>query len=139
MQSAGGERGRETRKRPAGGGEWPENAKKILNRRNELKDLLNTKDLALFGVKNELKTNSILSPNTMLTLEDCRHFYVEEVRCAADLSSPALVEAYARVPREKDKPLEPDRKGQVSCLGRQGRIQTPGGLHISDPAPARRR
>jgi hypothetical protein len=52
-------------------------------------------------MKNELKTNSILSANTMMTLEDCRHFYAEEVRWAADLSSPALVEAYARVPREK--------------------------------------
>jgi protein-L-isoaspartate(D-aspartate) O-methyltransferase len=37
----------------------------------------------------------------MMTLEDCRHFYAEEVRWAADLNSPALVEAYARVPREK--------------------------------------
>jgi protein-L-isoaspartate(D-aspartate) O-methyltransferase len=37
----------------------------------------------------------------MMTLEDCRRFYAEEVRFAANLDSPALVEAYARVPREK--------------------------------------
>ena len=37
----------------------------------------------------------------MMTLEDCRRFYAEEVRLAANLSSPVLVEAYARVPREK--------------------------------------
>ena len=69
----------------------------------------------------------------MMTLEDCRHFYAEEVRWTADLSLPALVEAYARVPREKYKPLQPDRKGQVSCLGREGRMEIPGGLYISDP------
>jgi len=33
----------------------------MLNRGNELKDLLKTQDLAFFGAKNELKTNSILS------------------------------------------------------------------------------
>jgi protein-L-isoaspartate(D-aspartate) O-methyltransferase len=37
----------------------------------------------------------------MMTLDDCRLFYAQEVRLAANLSSPALVEAYARVPREK--------------------------------------
>ena len=36
-----------------------------------------------------------------MTLEDCRAFYAEEVRIAAGLTSPALVAAYARVPREK--------------------------------------
>lgn len=35
-----------------------------------------------------------------MTLDDCRRFYAEEIRFAAKLSSPALVEAYARVPRE---------------------------------------
>ena len=43
------------------GSRRPPLQKKILNRGNELKDLLNTQDLALFGAKNELKTNSILS------------------------------------------------------------------------------
>ena len=37
----------------------------------------------------------------MMTLDDCRLFYAQEVRLAANLDSPALVEAYARVPREK--------------------------------------
>jgi hypothetical protein len=36
-------------------------SKKILNRGNEPKDLLETQHLAVFGAKNELKTNSILS------------------------------------------------------------------------------
>lgn len=37
----------------------------------------------------------------MMTLEDCRAFYAQEVRFAANLTTPGLVEAYARVPREK--------------------------------------
>ena len=37
----------------------------------------------------------------MMTLEDCRFFYAQEVRWAANLTSPALIGAYARVPREK--------------------------------------
>jgi protein-L-isoaspartate(D-aspartate) O-methyltransferase len=37
----------------------------------------------------------------MMTLDDFRRFYAEEVRWAADLHSPALVDAFARVPREK--------------------------------------
>jgi protein-L-isoaspartate(D-aspartate) O-methyltransferase len=36
-----------------------------------------------------------------LTLEDSRRFYAEEIRFAAHVNSPALVEAFARVPREK--------------------------------------
>jgi protein-L-isoaspartate(D-aspartate) O-methyltransferase len=36
-----------------------------------------------------------------MTLDDCRRFYADEVRIAAGLDSPALVAAYARVPREK--------------------------------------
>jgi len=55
------ERGMVERKRPAGSGKGQENAKKILNRGNELKDLLKTKDLGILVAKNELKTNSILS------------------------------------------------------------------------------
>jgi hypothetical protein len=34
--------------------DWPETARKILNRRNEPKDLLETHGLALSGPKNEL-------------------------------------------------------------------------------------
>lgn len=37
----------------------------------------------------------------MFTLEDCRAFYAQEVRFAATVATPGLVEAYARVPREK--------------------------------------
>ncbi len=35
------------------------------------------------------------------TIEDCRAFYAQEIRFAATVSTPGLVEAYARVPREK--------------------------------------
>jgi protein-L-isoaspartate(D-aspartate) O-methyltransferase len=35
-----------------------------------------------------------------MTLEDCRQFYAEEIRFAANISSPALGDAFARVPRE---------------------------------------
>ena len=63
MSSAGRERGKEIRKRPAEGAKQQENAKKILNRGNELKDLLAIKDLAYFGAKNELNISSILSAN----------------------------------------------------------------------------
>jgi len=37
----------------------------------------------------------------MMTLEDCRAFYSQEIRFAANLSTPGLVEAFANVPREK--------------------------------------
>jgi hypothetical protein len=61
MDSAGRERGKEIRKRPAGGGKWQENAKKILNRGNEPKDVLKTQHLELLGAKNEPETNPVLS------------------------------------------------------------------------------
>ncbi len=35
-----------------------------------------------------------------MKIEDCRRFYAEEIRIAANLASPALAEAFARVPRE---------------------------------------
>jgi protein-L-isoaspartate(D-aspartate) O-methyltransferase len=37
----------------------------------------------------------------MLNLDDCRVFYAEEIQLSANLTSPALVDAFARVPREK--------------------------------------
>jgi protein-L-isoaspartate(D-aspartate) O-methyltransferase len=37
----------------------------------------------------------------MMTIEECRSFYAQEVRFAANLSTPGLVEAFAKVPREK--------------------------------------
>src|ERR1039458_10758181 len=36
-----------------------------------------------------------------MTLDDYRRFYAEEIEQAANLDSPALIEAFARVPREK--------------------------------------
>jgi protein-L-isoaspartate(D-aspartate) O-methyltransferase len=36
-----------------------------------------------------------------MTLEDCRQFYAEEIRFAANVSTPALIEAFASVPRDK--------------------------------------
>ena len=36
-----------------------------------------------------------------LNIEDYRRFYADEIRFVANLDSPALVEAFARVPREK--------------------------------------
>lgn len=37
----------------------------------------------------------------MMTIEECRSFYAQEVRFAADLITPGLVDAFAKVPREK--------------------------------------
>lgn len=37
----------------------------------------------------------------MMTIEECRSFYAQEVRFAANLTTPGLVEAFAKVPREK--------------------------------------
>ncbi len=37
----------------------------------------------------------------LLTLEECRAFYAQEIRFAATVTTPGLVEAFARVPREK--------------------------------------
>ena len=35
-----------------------------------------------------------------MELDDCRRFYAEEIRFEANLDSPTLIEAFARVPRE---------------------------------------
>jgi hypothetical protein len=48
MESIGRGRGKGIRKQPAGTVKRHENAKKMLNRGNELKELLETKDLAFF-------------------------------------------------------------------------------------------
>jgi len=37
----------------------------------------------------------------VMTIDECRRFYSEEIRFAGNIHSPALVEAFARVPREK--------------------------------------
>ena len=36
-----------------------------------------------------------------MTLDDCRRFYAKEIQCVANLTSPAVVEALATIPREK--------------------------------------
>lgn len=37
----------------------------------------------------------------MMTIEECRSFYAQEIRFAADLITPGLVDAFAKVPRER--------------------------------------
>jgi protein-L-isoaspartate(D-aspartate) O-methyltransferase len=37
----------------------------------------------------------------MMTIEDCREFYSREVKFAANLTTPGLLEAFAKVPRER--------------------------------------
>lgn len=37
----------------------------------------------------------------MMTIEECREFYSREIKFAASLTTPGLVEAFAKVPREK--------------------------------------
>jgi hypothetical protein len=46
MRKLASGRGKEVRNRPGGVGKWGKNTKKILNRRNEAKDLLKTQELA---------------------------------------------------------------------------------------------
>jgi len=41
-----------------------------------------------------------LDSSNSVTLDDCRRFYAEEIQYAANLRAPALIEAFARVPRE---------------------------------------
>jgi hypothetical protein len=48
------ERGKAVRNRPGGGGKWGANTKKILNRRNEARNLLKAKELRFSGAQNEL-------------------------------------------------------------------------------------
>ena len=36
----------------------------------------------------------------MMTIEECREFYARELLFAANLTTPGLVEAFAKVPRE---------------------------------------
>ena len=37
----------------------------------------------------------------MMTIEECREFYAREIKFAASLTTPGLVEAFTKVPREK--------------------------------------
>jgi protein-L-isoaspartate(D-aspartate) O-methyltransferase len=53
----------------------------------------------------------------MMSLEDCRAFYAQEVHFAANLTTPGLVEAYARVPREKFLGPPPWHIGSAEARG----------------------
>ena len=54
-----------------------------------------------------------------MKLEDCRRFYAEEVRYAAHLTSPALIDAFASVPREEFLGPGPWKIGspEIGCCG----------------------
>jgi hypothetical protein len=54
MRKLASGRGKEVRNRPGGVGKWGENTKKILNRRNEPKNMLKAQELAFSGAQNEL-------------------------------------------------------------------------------------
>jgi protein-L-isoaspartate(D-aspartate) O-methyltransferase len=55
----------------------------------------------------------------MMSLEDCRSFYAEEIRFAADVSSTAVVQAFARVPRENFLGAPPWRVASPDRLARR--------------------
>jgi protein-L-isoaspartate(D-aspartate) O-methyltransferase len=59
----------------------------------------------------------------MMTIEDCREFYAQEVKFAASLTTPGLVEAFANVPREKFL-----GKGPWQIASAEGRAMSVAGL-----------
>ena len=60
-----------------------------------------------------------------MTLDECRQFYAEEIRLAANISSVRLIEAFARVPRENFLGLGPWKIASVDFgLGGSTYIQT---------------
>ena len=70
----------------------------------------------------------------MMTIEDCREFYAREVKFAASLTTPGLVEAFAKVPREKFMGPGPWQIG--SAVGRAMSIAGMGQLSyvtVEDP------
>jgi len=48
-----------------------------------------------------LPKKSPMRYSSMMTIQDYRHFYSQELRFVANLQTPGLVEAFARVPRER--------------------------------------
>lgn len=60
-----------------------------------------------------------------MTLDDDRRFHAEEIEQAANLTSPALIEAFARVPREKflGPPPWQFASAEVRALAAAGLIQ----------------
>ncbi|HEX8764570.1 MAG TPA: methyltransferase domain-containing protein [Candidatus Acidoferrum sp.] len=51
----------------------------------------------------------------MMTIDECRAFYAQEVRFDASLTTPGLVEAFAKVPREKFLGPGPWQIGSVNA------------------------
>src|SRR5215472_14295242 len=49
----------------------------------------------------EVGPTTVQSGKPMMTIEQCREFYARELRFTANLTTTGLVEAFARVPREK--------------------------------------
>jgi hypothetical protein len=70
----------------------------MLNRRNELKDLLKTQGLACFGTKNELKTNSLLSAKSANNGEQGTGNREQSRYLAPPAASPRWGEAEPAVP-----------------------------------------
>ena len=60
-----------------------------------------------------------------MTLEDCRQFYSEEIRFAANIASVPLLEAFARVPREKFVGPGPWKIASVVDFGPGGTTYVP--------------
>jgi protein-L-isoaspartate(D-aspartate) O-methyltransferase len=72
-----------------------------------------------------------------MTIDECRRFYADEIRFAAGISSPDLIEAFARVPREKflgPEPWElgsPDIRAMSSAgMGKMSYIPVDDARHV---------
>ena len=61
----------------------------------------------------------------VMTLDECRRFYAEEIRFVANIDSPALIAALARVPREN------------SSAPARGKSYFPGSSRARPPTPWR--
>jgi len=71
-----------------------------------------------------------------MTIDDCRRFYADEVRFAAALTSAPLVEAFARVPREKFLGPGPWFIGSLGAsLSRPAGFQTDNVQHLYHNVP----
>ncbi len=71
-----------------------------------------------------------------MTLEDYRRFYAEEIEQVASLTSAALVEAYARVPREKFLGPPPWHLASAEVMAMAGRATQNTGPPASRGSPA---
>jgi len=70
----------------------------------------------------------------MMTIEECRAFYAKEVKFAANLTTPGLEEAFARVPREKFLGAGPWQIGSAEArsMSAAGMVQM-GYITVEDP------